>query len=133
MKKDKVAFVIVLAALAAWVGNESEAQSGKTARGQSPGQYESWMSYGGGPDNIHYSTLKQIKRANVHRLAVAWSYDTGDAFDGSEMQCNPVIVGGVLYATSPKLRVFALDAATGKERWSFDPNEARKPQRMRNR
>ena len=133
MKKDKVVFAIVLAAVAAWVGNESEAQSGKPAKGQSPGQYESWMRYGGGPDNIHYSTLKQIKRANVHRLAVAWSYDTGDAFDGSEMQCNPVIVGGVLYATSPKLRVFALDAETGKERWSFDPNEGRKPQRMRNR
>ena len=133
MKKYKVVFVIVLAAVAAWLGNGSEAQSGKTAKGQSQSQYEGWMRYGGGPDNIHYSTLKEIKRENVHRLAVAWSYDTGDALDGSEMQCNPVIVDGVLYATSPKLRVFALDAATGKERWSFDPNEGRKPQRMRNR
>ena len=37
------------------------------------------------------------------------------------MQCNPIIIDGTLYATSPKLRVFALDAATGEERWSFDP------------
>ena len=38
------------------------------------------------------------------------------------MQCQPVVAHGVLYATSPKLRVFALDAATGAVRWSFDPN-----------
>jgi len=88
--------------------------------------------YGGGPDNIHYSTLKQINRGNVHRLAVAWRYDTGDALDGSDMQCNPVFVDGVLYVTSPRLRVIALDAATGKQRWSFDPGEGRK-QRNRNR
>ena len=84
---------------------------------------EGWKTYGGGPDNIHYSSLKQINRENVRRLSVAWSYDTGDALDGSDMQCNPVFVDGVLYVTSPKLRVFALDAATGKERWSFDPNK----------
>jgi quinoprotein glucose dehydrogenase len=85
-----------------------------------------WPAYGGGKDNTHYSPLKQINRGNVKNLQVAWQYDTGDAFEGSEMQCNPLIVKGVLYATSPKLRVFALDAATGKQRWSFDPHEGRK-------
>ena len=55
----------------------------------------------------------------------AWSYDTGDAFAGSEMQCNPIVIGGVLYATTPKLRVIALDAANGKLRWSFDPHQGR--------
>ena len=39
------------------------------------------------------------------------------------MQCNPIIVDGVLFATTPKLRVIALDAATGKFRWSFNPYE----------
>src|SRR5262249_39544690 len=39
-------------------------------------------------------------------------------------QCNPVIVDGVLYATSPELKVFALNAATGKEIWTFDPFRA---------
>ena len=85
-----------------------------------------WRAYGGGPENTHYSALRQISRTNVNQLQVAWIYDTGDVFDGSEMQCNPIVVGGLLYATSPKLRVFALDAATGEERWSFDPNEGRK-------
>lgn len=81
-----------------------------------------WSSYGGNPENTHFSALKQINRNNVKQLAVAWTYDTGDASNGSQIQCNPLVVNGVLYATSPKLRVFALDAATGKERWSFDPN-----------
>jgi quinoprotein glucose dehydrogenase len=90
-------------------------------------QAQAWPSYGGGPDNTHFSALKQIHRANVKQLQVAWTYDTGDAFDGSELQCNPLIVNGVLYGTTPKMRVFALDAATGKERWRFDPHEGRKP------
>ncbi len=84
---------------------------------------DGWPAYGGGPDGIRYSSLTQINRDNAHKLRVAWSYDTGDAFPGSEMQCNPVVVDGVLYATTPKLRVIALDAATGKLRWRFDPFE----------
>ncbi|HEX4945989.1 MAG TPA: PQQ-binding-like beta-propeller repeat protein [Blastocatellia bacterium] len=93
-----------------------------------------WPNYGGDPENTHYSSLKQINRDNVKQLEVAWTYDTGDASNGSEMQCNPVIVNGVLYATSPKTRVFALDAATGKELWSFDPNAIENaPGRGRNR
>jgi quinoprotein glucose dehydrogenase len=49
--------------------------------------------------------------------------DTGDAFEGSEIQCNPLVLNGVIYATSPKLRVMAIDGATGKELWSFNPYE----------
>jgi glucose dehydrogenase len=88
--------------------------------------YGDWSAYLGGPEALHYSTLRQIHPGNVHKLQVAWTYETGDASPGSEMQCNPIIVDGVLYATTPKLRVIALDAATGKLRWSFDPNEGRK-------
>jgi len=88
--------------------------------------YRTWKVYGGGPENIRYSKLSQINRDNVKRLQVAWTFDTGDAFPGSEMQCNPIIVDGTLYATTPKLRVIALDGATGKLLWSFDPNEGRK-------
>ncbi len=82
-----------------------------------------WPHYGGGPDQTRYSPLTEITRANVATLRVAWTYDTGDAFDGSEMQCQPVVARGVLYATSPKLRIFSLDAATGEQKWSFNPNE----------
>jgi quinoprotein glucose dehydrogenase len=88
--------------------------------------YRDWEVYGGGPESIRYSTLDQINRENVEKLQVAWTFDTGDAFEGSEMQCNPIVVHGVLFATTPKLRVIALDASTGNERWSFDPNDGAK-------
>lgn len=91
-----------------------------------------WPHYGGGPDQTRYSPLTQITPANVGTLKVAWTYDTGEAFKGSEMQCQPVVAHGVLYATSPKLRVFALDAATGALKWSFNPNpDAKNPSRTR--
>lgn len=76
----------------------------------------------GGSYNIRYSTLTQITPENVNRLRVAWSYDAHDSFKGSEMQSNPIVVDGLLYATTPKMRVIALDAVTGKEVWSFDPS-----------
>ena len=83
----------------------------------------------GGPGNIRYSTLKQINASNVSRLQVAWAYDAHDAFKDSEMQSNPIVVDGILYATTPKLRVIALNAATGREIWSFDPNQGAQSQR----
>ncbi|HEY6212802.1 MAG TPA: PQQ-binding-like beta-propeller repeat protein, partial [Vicinamibacterales bacterium] len=76
----------------------------------------------GGVDNIRYSPLTQINRANVSTLKVAWTYDSHDAFKGSEMQSNPIVVDGVLYATTPTLKVVAIDAATGREIWKFDPS-----------
>jgi quinoprotein glucose dehydrogenase len=91
-----------------------------------------WPHYGGRPDLTRYSPLTQITPANVRTLKVAWTYDTHDAFKGSEMQCQPVVAHGVLYATSPKLRVFALNGATGAEIWSLDPNpEAKTPSHTR--
>ena len=97
-------------------------------------QTRDWPVFGGNSDNTHYSTLNQITPGNVAKLQVAWTYVTGDHWKGSEMQANPIVIDGVLYATSPRLRVFALDAATGKEIWSFDPNPGRPaPQRFRHR
>ena len=88
-----------------------------------------WPHYGGGPEQTRYSPLTQITPRNVRGLRVAWTYDTRDAFKGSEMQCQPVVAHGVLYATSPRLRVFALNAATGVEIWSFDPAPHASPPR----
>jgi quinoprotein glucose dehydrogenase len=86
-----------------------------------------WPVYGGNTDHSHFSTLSQITPANVSTLKVAWTFDTKDAFKGSEMQANPIVLDGVLYATTPKMHVFALDAATGKELWRFDPNNGAPP------
>lgn len=76
----------------------------------------------GGAGNIRYSPLTQITRDNVARLQVAWTYDSHDAFKDSEMQSNPIVVDGVLYATTPTMQVAAVDAATGREVWKFDPS-----------
>lgn len=91
------------------------------------GKSVDWPVYGGRSDNAHYSTLDQITPANVARLQIAWTYETHDEFKGSEMQANPIVVDGILYATTPRLRVIALDAATGRELWSFDPNAGKPP------
>ena len=88
----------------------------------------------GGENNIRYSPLTQVTKSNVSQLKVAWTWDAGDAFKGSEMQSNPVVVDGVLYATTPTLKVVALDAATGRELWKFDPsNGAASGSRFRHR
>lgn len=82
-----------------------------------------WEAYLGDEARSHYSTLRQINTRNVQRLQVAWVYRCGDARADnlSQIQCNPLIVDGVLYGTSPGLKLFALDAATGRELWRFDP------------
>jgi quinoprotein glucose dehydrogenase len=116
----KLAFLLTIAALLLCAASQ-------------PAPHRAWAAYGGGPANIHYSTLKQINRKNVSQLKVAWTFDTGDSFPGSEMECNPIVVNGVLFATTPKLRAIALDAATGVQKWSFDPNEGRVLTKMRNR
>ena len=113
----------LLTALLLFLLNHSAAQQRRSVPSKG---YDEWRSYGGGVDSIRYSTLHQITSANARKLQVAWTFDTGNSFQGSEMQCNPLIVEGVLYATTPKLRVIALDAATGRLRWSFNPFEGRK-------
>lgn len=88
----------------------------------------------GGHEGTRYSSLKQIHRGNVGRLERAWQFDSGDEYDGSEIQCNPLIIDGVLYATTPRLRVIALNAATGKLLWDFDAHRGKEVKgKQRNR
>ncbi len=80
--------------------------------------YQTWDAYGGGPEQRRYSRLDQIQPDNVSHLDLAWQYDTGDEFPGSQIQCNPLVVGDLLFGLSPNGRVFALNAATGEEVWT---------------
>lgn len=82
--------------------------------------FRGWDTVGGTAANLHYSALDQINKDNVSRLRIAWTYDSGDAYPNSDVQCNPIVVGGVMYVTTAKMRVVALDAATGKQIWRFD-------------
>lgn len=83
--------------------------------------YDTWSFYGGSQEQTRYSRLSQITPENVSQLEVAWTYDTGDASERSEMQSTPIVADGKLFSISPKLRIFALNAATGEEVWSFSP------------
>ena len=82
----------------------------------------------GGLYNIRYTELTQITPANVGQLKVAWTWDGHEAFKDSEMQSNPIVVEGMLYATTPTMQVVALNAATGSEIWkTYTIPEAAKP------
>lgn len=88
--------------------------------------YSQWGAYAGSKEGNRYSSNEEINLSNVHKLKVAWTYSTNDADWGnhSQNQCNPIMVDGVLYGTSPKLKLFALDAASGEQKWLFDPAKA---------
>lgn len=83
--------------------------------------YTGWEIYGGSNYKIQYSGLNEIDTNNVKKLQIAWIYHTKDAEASSQIEVNPIIVNGVLYGVSPRLKLFALDAKTGKEKWHFDP------------
>jgi quinoprotein glucose dehydrogenase len=50
----------------------------------------------------------------------------------TQLQVNPIMIGRTLYGVSPKLKLFALDAATGKEKWVFDPVDSSAAETKRN-
>src|SRR6476620_6087762 len=92
-----------------------------SCRQENKKDYTSWEIYRGDEGSNAYSSLDQINTENVKNIKVAWTYRTGDKSDVFNLECNPIVINNILYATSPKLKTFALDAATGKPLWSFDP------------
>lgn len=92
-----------------------------TAAEHSRTAYRQWPAYGGGPETIRYSALDQINKKNVKNLKVAWTFDFEDSFPNSQIQATPVMIGNTLYVVSPRSKVAALEADTGKLIWKFDP------------
>jgi quinoprotein glucose dehydrogenase len=85
------------------------------------GSENDWAEYLGGADRNHFSKLDQIDLSNVSQLTVAWQYEAPEA---GQMQVNPLIIDGILYAVDATVQAFALDATTGKEIWRFgDPHK----------
>ncbi|NBD00347.1 membrane-bound PQQ-dependent dehydrogenase, glucose/quinate/shikimate family [Atlantibacter hermannii] len=85
-----------------------------------------WPAYGRNQEGQRFSPLKQINADNVHELKEAWTFQTRDVklpTDPGEItnEVTPIKVGDTLYLCSAHQRLFALDAATGKEKWHFDP------------
>lgn len=83
-------------------------------------EFTDWEGYHGGDTRNHYSPLTQITPANVKNLKLAWVYASGGAdtiHHTTQMQCNPIIIKGILYGVSAGSQAFALDAQSGREIW----------------
>jgi len=83
-----------------------------------------WATYKADAQSTSYAPLNQINVANVSQLKPAWTFTLNDMKPGARpgsSECNPIVVDGVLYATSAKHRAYAVNAETGKQLWSFDP------------
>ncbi|MBE9462361.1 PQQ-binding-like beta-propeller repeat protein [Dyadobacter subterraneus] len=81
---------------------------------------EDWPEYNGNGDRNHFSVLTQIDKENVTQLKIAWTYHSGGADtvrNRTQMQCNPIVINGMLYGVSAETQAFAIDAETGKEIW----------------
>ncbi len=89
------------------------------AAGEEPG---SWLVHGRTWDEQRFSPLSQIDRESISRLGLAWSYRTETR---RGLEATPIVVDGVLYATGTWSVVHALDAATGRLLWRFDPEVPR--------
>lgn len=78
-----------------------------------------WLTYGHDYDDTHYSPLKQIDTKNASHLGLAWYFQT-DSDTGTE-EANPVVANGTMYVTTAWDLLYAIDARTGKLKWSWDP------------
>ena len=85
--------------------------------GQDGSTGQDWPHYGGSHQFWRYSALDQINRANLKKLAPVWAFQTG-VEDGG-LNATPIVVDGIMYLSSSWNRVFAIDAATGKEIWHY--------------
>lgn len=87
-------------------------------------QDRTWGAYKADAASSSYSPLTQVNAKNVQHLQLAWEFNPDDAAEGSRhsaSQSNPIIIDGIMYTASARHRIYALDAATGKMIWSFDP------------
>ena len=107
LKQFSLSFIIILALFSVSCENTD--------------QKNEWSVYGGSKERIQYSALDEMDTTNVANLQLAWIYHTKDAESSSQIQANPLIVDGILYGVSAKLKLFAADAQTGKELWVFNP------------
>lgn len=91
--------------------------------------YQPWQVYKGDKESTSYSSLDQINRSNVAQLEVAWTYLHDDVPEGmrfGKYECNPIVVDDVLYATSSRSWLYALNACSGQKIWSFDPFDGKR-------
>jgi glucose dehydrogenase len=80
-----------------------------------------WPAFGNDPGGTKFSPLTQVTPANVTKLAVAWTYDTGERGGGFRgWSVTPLVIDSVMYFGTYAGKLVALDAETGTEKWKFD-------------
>jgi quinohemoprotein ethanol dehydrogenase len=79
---------------------------------------DDWPALGRDAHGTFFSPLNQINAQNVKTLGLAWDYKLGT---NRGQESNPLVINGIMYATSNFGRLYALDAASGKELWTYDP------------
>jgi quinoprotein glucose dehydrogenase len=120
MKSQKLCLVFIFAGLLGIVAILSSCAFGQDA--QSPDDAD-WPRVGNDSGGMRYSLLRQINADNVRKLQVAWIYHTGDAGEKTTIECTPIVIDGVMYITTARTKVVAVNAATGEKLWQFDPYE----------
>ncbi len=115
--------ILLVGALAAGLaGCLTPAERGIPDNDRRTGQ--DWPVFSGDSKARQYSALSQINASNVDRLTLSWRYASAKGAQippASELQMNPLIIDGVLYGRNPNYNVFALNAATGEELWTYQP------------
>ncbi|HMO69104.1 MAG TPA: PQQ-binding-like beta-propeller repeat protein, partial [Novosphingobium sp.] len=115
-------FTVLAHAVAAAV--LASALAGCTKDGGTPqpeagvGTQAEWSAVGGSADESGYSRLEEITPQTASRLGLAWSLDLPGEVS---LQATPLMVGGMLYFTGSQANVYAVDAASGKVVWTYDP------------
>jgi PQQ-dependent dehydrogenase (methanol/ethanol family) len=89
---------------------------------QADAEPHNWLAHGRSYDEQRFSPLDQIDRGNVASLGLAWAYRTSTK---RGLEASPIVVDGVMYATGTWSVVYALDAASGRELWTYDPKVPR--------
>jgi quinohemoprotein ethanol dehydrogenase len=80
---------------------------------------QNWLTDGRDQGDTYFSPLASINAGNVGRLGFAWQFDLGTR---RGQEATPIVVDGVMYTSSTRGYVYALNAETGKELWRFDPH-----------
>jgi len=125
IRVKKILLLAALLALSVPVSHRAQAQAGKKVRGTAT----EWLSYGGDKAGSKYSPLTQIGRDNFSRLRVAWTWRSADEELAKAnphlrtwaWEATPLMANRVLYVSTSLSQVAAIDAATGKTRWVYDP------------
>jgi quinohemoprotein ethanol dehydrogenase len=120
MKLHKVAGIAILALCTALIAVGAAAAA--PGQAPSPPTGADWPTYGGNQFNQRCSALDQINKSNVKNLKGAWTFHTGYTDPAASFESTPVVVGGVMYVTTGRNDVFALDAKTGAMKWEYHPN-----------